>query len=160
MTDETRDYASRTQRTRAGAAIAGSHLERGQLNLEGLWKHPWNEAGSLTTTTKLRHRREDDNGTGYYDATHWQFSQKITWEPKDWEISLAYKYQRWDYDHQAGAAGTLHWRQADSIEFRAEHAFSYAWRIFASGEFEYSNSDFRNERYPRNLGEIGLSFVY
>ncbi len=157
LTDETRFYTHRTQRSLTGANITGTELDRGQLTGELLWKQPLFE--NFSSTSRLRLRREGDNGPGYYDADHFQLSQKFSWEPKDWDISVGYKFQRWNWDNQA-VAGIRHRRVSDSVEARVEHTLNKSWRIFLAAEFEYNGSDQISERYPRSQGEMGVSFIY
>ena len=147
-----RAYDSRTETTSTGGSIPGTEREFRQHRVDlGSW-HYWDEQRRWRTVTKLSYRRNEDNGSGYFDYDRFQISEQLRFRAKPWELLLEIRYGHYFFDVQTVSATDSSHRQLPEVTWhlRAERQFKKWIKGYLDFEQERNLSNQHSERYTVN----------
>jgi hypothetical protein len=147
-----RAYDTRTETTSTNTSIPGTHREFRQHKVELASWHFWDEPRRWRTVTKLSYRRNEDNGSGYFDYDKFQFSEQLRFRAKPWELLAEVRFGHYSFDVQTVSATDSSLRQLSEFTWhlRAERQFKKWLKGYVDFEQERNYSNQPLERYTVN----------
>lgn len=157
-----RAYDTRTETTSTNTSIPGTHLEFRQHKVDLASWHFWDEQRRWRTVTKFSYRRNEDNGSGYFDYDRFQISEQLRFRAKPWELIAEVRYSHYFFDVQKVSATDSSHRQLPEFTWhlRAERQFKKWLKGYVDFEQEWNLSNQHSERYTVNTVSGGFIWEF
>jgi hypothetical protein len=154
-----RRYDTRLQFGADGFVLPGTELNYWQHEIDGEWRHYWDEARTWRSVTKMSFMANRDNGSGYFDYDRVYLREQLRWKNAHWEVKGSarmgwyyYRKQRVDEDHR--------YRSYATVDFRVERRFGEDWVLFGAGEHEWNVSNNPLDEYRSWMVDLGLGYEF
>jgi hypothetical protein len=157
-----RDYDHDENLTLEGQPIPRSsrafHVQEARL----AWRHYWDAGRRWRSSTRLSWKRNQDNGSGYFDFNRYQASHQFRFKNKLWDCSAEGRISFYDYDSQTVSPTDLERRRRTEVAFRvrAERKLTHYLRAYAEYERERVASNIDGEAYTVNVAGGGLLWEF
>lgn len=154
---DTREGASRT-----GADLAGTSLRFQNHVVELALDHRWDKKKRWSTLTRLGFELDRDNGSGFYDYSHYRVSQQIGYHADTWQVTAQMKAGFYDYSIQTASATDPSLRRKTGITFNlhAEKNLGKQLKIFANFDRDRSQSNLAFDNYAANTVSTGFEWEF
>jgi len=132
-----------------------------QHELQGVWKHNWDEARRFRTLTKATYRVSLDNASGYFDYTRFQGAEQFRFRGGPWEFSLEGRVSHYRFAVQKGTNGRDDRERVDvGMTAHAEYRWGKFVRLFAEYDVTETISNLKLEEYTANtvFAGVGVEF--
>lgn len=135
-----RHYDTREQFDPDGVAIAGSDLIYVQQELQGEWRHYFDEARHWRSLAKWSGMLNRDNGSGYFDYDRLLLREQLRWDNGVWLVKGDARFGWYFYKVQQ-VLGERRERSYASVDLRIERRFGDHFSLFAEAEqvWNFSN---------------------
>lgn len=128
-----RDYDTRTE------TITGVPLRFKRWDTELEWEYDIDEDGHWWTSLELGHRRNEDNGGGFFDYHRFSLEPSIGYSDDIWDIEFGYSFRKYFYELQFFGTEKLI-RDDSLLTFRITHHINDNWKWFGEWESQIAGS--------------------
>ena len=151
-----RAYDNRT--TSTNEFVPAPALEFRQHKVELTSTHFWDEEHRWRTATRASYKRNEDNGTSYFDYHRFQLSEQLRFRSKRWEVVGEVRFGHYLFDTQTVSATDSAKRRLSEFTWhlRVESQLVKHLKAYADFEQEHNFSNQSIERYRVNTISGGL----
>ncbi|VGO17282.1 hypothetical protein PDESU_05878 [Pontiella desulfatans] len=152
-------YDTREQYDSGGSSVPGTELTYLQNEVDGEWRHYWDQDRHWRTTSRVSFMASRDNGSGYFDYDRLYFREQVWWSKGNWEIKAAARFG-WYYYREQLIDNEHRYRSYATLDYSITRWLGDHWKLFTAGEHEWNMSNDPFDEYRSWMVNCGAGYEF
>jgi hypothetical protein len=155
-------FDTRQQVNSQGDAIPGTALRFMTQTAELTWHKAWTDSNHWHTFVTAGYELNEDNGSGYFNYSHYRLAPRIEYRGKTWKINAVARGGYYNFPVQPVVPGNSELREKVyfTAGIHAEKQLLKSLKTFAEYTYDRSVSDLYTDTYFNDTVKLGFDWQF